>query len=198
MGRDCAGSLRPAGRLLLSFNPFAAWGGRGLAGSKKSYHCYATDNAGSIVMQATRCGLSIVSVSMATLLIGIGEARSQAGTAQLQLCNQSNGKTYVAVARQAGINDQRLVLSGWYPVDAGTCTMMNLFLPWGNVYLFADDDQGDTWSGNDERFCVTNDAFTRWIDPSPGCPPGNYYVAGFIRYSVANTAVWTWTMGPVQ
>ena len=142
-------------------------------------------------MQGTRWGLSIIFVSVATLLIGVGEARSQA--AQLQLCNQSSQKTYVAVARQAAINDSRLVLSGWYPVDPGVCNMTSIFLPWGYFYLYADGDQGGIWGGADERFCVTDRAFTRWIDPSPGCPPG-LYVIGFTRYYTSGSSVYTWTM----
>ena len=43
----------------------------------------ASTNAGSTLMLGTRRGLSVVFVSLATLLIGVGEARSQA--AQLQV-----------------------------------------------------------------------------------------------------------------
>ena len=144
-------------------------------------------------MQGTRWGLSIIFVSFATLLIGIGEARSQA--AQLQVCNQSNQTASVAVARHAGFNDPRLILSGWYIADPGSCNMFNVFIPWGDFYLYAVGDQGGDWSGNDTRFCVTPQAFSRWIDPSPGCPPG-LFVVGFNRYYTSGTSVLTWTLNP--
>jgi len=144
-------------------------------------------------MQGTRWGLSVVFVSLATLLIGVGEARSQA--AQLQICNQSGQKVFVAVARQAAVNDSRLVLSGWWTADPGNCTMTNNYIPWGNFYVYGDGDQGGVWSGNDARFCVADQAFTRWVDPSPGCPPG-LYVVGFAQFSVSGVSVYTLTFNP--
>jgi uncharacterized membrane protein len=153
----------------------------------------ASTNAGSTLMLGTRWGLSVVFVSLATLLIGVGEARSQA--AQLQVCNQSNQTAYVAVARHAGFNDPRLILSGWYNVGPDSCNTFNIFIPWGDFYLYADGDQGGVWSGNDTRFCVTDQAFSRWVDPSPGCPPG-LYIVGFNRYYTSGTSVVTWTLNP--
>jgi hypothetical protein len=57
----------------------------------------ASTNAGSTLMLGTRWGLSVVFVSLATLLIGVGEARSQA--AQLQVCNQS--RTYLKIVSRS-------------------------------------------------------------------------------------------------
>jgi uncharacterized membrane protein len=178
------------GRLFVSEHP-ASNDENGLAGSQKSYHSVLSTNAGSAIMRGARWGLSVLFVSLATLLIGVGEARSQA--AQLQLCNQSNESTSVAVARQASINDARLILSGWYIVAPNSCSATNVYLPWGNVYFFAVGEQGDTWSGTDERFCVSTQAFVRFIDPSPGCPPG-LIVEGFSRFYVSGVPMYTWTM----
>src|SRR5437879_3023340 len=96
-----------------------------LAAPENSYHCSGPDNkAGSTVMRGRRFGLTILFFLFATLLIGVDEARSQA--AQLTLCNQSNASASVAVARKAGIYDDRFIVTGWYNVNPGYCTGTNV------------------------------------------------------------------------
>ena len=87
------------------------------------------------------------------------------------------------------------LISGWYNVGPASCSTFNVFIPWGDFYLYADGDQGGVWSGNDTRFCVTDQAFSRWVDPSPGCPPG-LYVVGFNRYYTSGTSVVTRNLNP--
>jgi uncharacterized membrane protein len=101
----------------------------------------------------------------------------------------------VAVARQAGIYDTRFVLTGWYNVDPGYCNTTGVLIPWGNYYLFAESlVTGAMWSGNDQRFCVdVNYRFSRYIDSSPGCPPG-LVARGFGQYYVSGTNLVTWTL----
>jgi uncharacterized membrane protein len=143
-------------------------------------------------MRGKRCLWAVFALS-ATLLIGIGEARSQ--TAQLRVCNQSHQTASVAVARQAGIYDTRFLLTGWFNVDPGYCNTTGVLIPWGYYYLFAESlVTGAMWSGNDQRFCVdVSYRFSRFIDSSPGCPPG-LQARGFTQYYVSGTNLVTWTL----
>lgn len=140
-------------------------------------------------MRGKRWGLSTVFILLLALLLGVDEAWSQA--AQFQICNHSSTKVYVVVARKIGINDDRFLLSGWYIADPGNCHLTNVYIPWGNFYVYADGQDGRHWSGNDNRFCVSQKAFERIVDPSPGCAPGLHLVS-FTRYFTSDTGGVTW------
>jgi uncharacterized membrane protein len=124
---------------------------------------------GSTVMQAGKWGLAIVLASIATLSIGIGEAKSQ--YALLRICNQSTIAASAAVTAHPSPGNSAFVIRGWWTVPSGTCVNAQ-YVPWGWVYLYAQAYSGANieWRGSDQRFCVTYPGpFERIISASYHC-----------------------------
>jgi len=104
-------------------------------------------------------------------------------TASLEICNQTTETVFIAIGEDVGPLDGNLFRSqGWWTMAASECRD---FWTWpvqdavSHVPLFflvyAEDDTGGTWSGNDVYLCTPDEEFDITGDHEGDCTKRGYF-----------------------
>ena len=140
-------------------------------------------------MRASSLSLAFVCSS---LVVGFGSTgRAQQGTFALTACNQSGEpQILLSIAHRVGVNDNRFVLRGWFPLTQGCSQAPGI--PKGNFYYFAlvPKEGGKYWGGN-TNICVNlkQSSYQRILTQNYTCKPGDEAIVPFAEVKVTMDAI---------
>jgi uncharacterized membrane protein len=112
-------------------------------------------------------------------------------SAELDGCNKTNEKIYVAAAHNT---DEGWISLGWWAIEPNSCmTMLEESLQYRYYYVYAEAESGRTWGGS-YNFCIQNEKFD--IVGADDCDSRGYETAGFHEHDVGGTTDYTVLFGP--